>query len=144
MNENKVNSLNELLRGVLSAVETYNQVISSVDDSKLNLSLSQMRDEHQRVADTLETQIKSEAGIPSTGSGPWGIFAKAVTGGAKLIGTKASLEALTQGEKHGLSEYEEFIQKGGIDLSTREMVESNLIPLQNKHIRELEQLQLES
>ena len=64
-------------------------------------------------------------------SGAWGGFAKMVTGAAKLVGYKATLKALKEGEEHGLKEYEDALQK--VDVSYRPIV-SKYLARQRQHI----------
>ena len=124
-----IEKLNSFLRGEISAVETYQMALEKVDH------ISTTRDEllvnlksHQDRVMTLQESIRALGGEPATGSGPWGKFAKAVEGGAKVFGEKAAIAALEEGEDHGLKDYKKELED--LDPMTRQMVESDLLPKQ--------------
>jgi hypothetical protein len=66
--------------------------------------------------------------------GPWVTFAKAFTGGAKLFGDRAALEALKLGEQHGIDVYRDVLREEGVDLAVRELIASELMPNQERHL----------
>ena len=72
-------------------------------------------------------------------SGPWGTFAKAVEGGAKIFGTSAAISALEEGEDHGLSDY-----KGDLSDLTPDMqrfITSEILPEQRETHATMSRLQ---
>src|SRR4051812_40502751 len=98
--------LNKLLRGELSAVETYQMAIDKLDaNSPVRSELQACMRSHQSRVMTLRDQVIALRGEPSESSGPWGAFAKAVQGTAKIFGDKATIAALEEGEDHGLKDY---------------------------------------
>ncbi|MCB9623109.1 MAG: DUF2383 domain-containing protein [Sandaracinus sp.] len=126
-----IDQLDSFLRGERSAVETYDQAIEKLKDEPLVIAqLRLCRDSHARRARMLEAQIRDLGGNPSDDSGLWGTFAKLVEGGAKLFGKTAALEALQEGEKHGVNDYE----RDADDLSpgVRAFVEHQLLPEQRR------------
>lgn len=129
-NEQVVDSLNKLLRGELSAVETYSQALERLEGSATVTDLAEAMRSHQERAETLRQHVVRLGGKPSDGSGPWGAFAKLVEGGAKLFGEKAAIAALEEGEDHGLRLYRDEIQK--MDAGMRAMVEQQLLPEQER------------
>ena len=101
-----VDALNGLLRGELSAVETYDQSFDRfADRPELADRLRAVRDEHQDAVRTLRELVTDLGGAPAEGSGPWGSFVAAVTGTARVIGPGTLLAALRQGEEIGIEEY---------------------------------------
>ena len=66
---------------------------------------------------------------PAKSSGPWGSFAKVVEGTAKVLGEKAAVAALEEGEDHGLKDYTKDMDK--LDAQCRTIV-GQLIPLQQQ------------
>jgi len=76
----------------------------------------------------LRSAILQLGGEPATSSGPWGVFAKAVEGGARLFGDKTAIAALEEGEDHGLKDYKADIDDLGME--QRGLVTSRLLPLQ--------------
>jgi uncharacterized protein (TIGR02284 family) len=124
--QDSVNSLNSLLRGELSAVETYRQAIDKVTDLQARTQLQDAERSHALRVSKLRTRITQLGGQPADSSGPWGAFAKLVEGGAKLFGDKAAVAALEQGEDHGLKDYREESAK--LDPESRRIIEQELMP----------------
>jgi hypothetical protein len=124
--------LNKFLRGELSAVETYRQAIDRLRTSACATTLTDNQRSHEQRVQMLRTQIMSLGGKPAEGSGPWGGFAKLVEGGAKLFGEKAAIAALEEGEDHGLKLYRGRSDLEKLDLATRDFVERNLLPEQER------------
>lgn len=135
-----VDALNKLLRGELSAVETYDQAISKLEGKPAASELRRIRDEHQRAAGAIRDRVSRFGGQPSSDSGAWGTFATAVTGAAKLIGPETVLAALKKGEQHGISEYEEALNNKDVNAECKEMIRSDLLPKCRTHVSELDRL----
>jgi hypothetical protein len=124
-----VDALNSLLRGELSAVESYDRALSAVDDDPLlHADLQDCRASHASRVARIRDAIIQVGGQPSEASGPWGLFAKAVAGGAKVLGRKVVISALEEGEDHGLKEYKDVLPK--LDLSVQRLVSRELYPQQ--------------
>src|SRR5688500_5917696 len=137
-----VTQLNSLLRGEISAAETYRMAIDKVADSD-NVAnaglLREIQEEHGRAAQGIRDRIRELGGEPSDSSGAWGAWAKLVEGTASLFGGDAgSLKALKEGEEHGLKDYNEGFDD--IDATSAELVQNQLIPAQQRHINLLDQL----
>ncbi|MBA3817734.1 MAG: DUF2383 domain-containing protein [Deltaproteobacteria bacterium] len=129
--KSSVDQLNSFLRGEISAVETYQMALDKLDE------ISTMRDEllvnlksHQDRVMVLQQAVIAAGGEPVTGSGPWGVFAKVVEGGAKVLGDKATIAALEEGEDHGLKDYKSDLDD--LDATTRNLVTSQLLPQQKQ------------
>jgi len=134
-----VDDLNSLLRGELSAVETYRQALEKVGDQPNAQKLSSVLDDHKMAADKFRTHIKELGGTPSSDSGAWGTWAETVTGTAKLFGDAAALKALKEGEEHGLKEYKELLVDKDVPQSIKDEVKNKHIPVQEGHIKLLDQ-----
>ena len=126
--ENTVDTLNSFLRGEISAVETYRMALDKIDDPSLRASLQQLHRSHEDRAAKLRNMVGQLGGEPSEGSGAWGGLAKLIEGGAKVFGVKAALNALEEGEDHGLRLYRKDVDK--LDASVRSFVENDLLPEQ--------------
>lgn len=133
-------ALNSLLRGELSAVETYNQAIEKFQDNPLQSQLRSIRDEHQQAVGTWRDQVRKFGGTPSDGSGPWGTFATAVTGAAKVIGPQTVLAALKQGEQHGINDYKSLLDNNDVNDECKTMVRSQFLPRCERHLGELDRM----
>ena len=127
-----VDKLNAFLRGEISAIETYKMALDKVDPgSKSRSTLEENRRSHEERARFLRTEIVALGGEPSTNSGAWGVWAKVVEGGAKIVGEKAAIAALEEGEDHGLKEYR-VIDDKDMDPKVRQIVASQLLPQQQQ------------
>jgi uncharacterized protein (TIGR02284 family) len=137
-----VRQLNSLLRGEISAAETYRMAIDKLNDPAKGVAnvgmLSQIQEEHGRACQALRDRIRELGGEPSDSSGAWGAWAKLIQGSSNLLGDSAALKSLKEGEEHGLKDYEEAIDD--IDASSADLVTNQLIPAQRKHISLLDQL----
>jgi len=85
---------------------------------------------HQQRVTLLRDSIRTLGGEPAEGSGPWGVFAKAIEGGARLMGDKVAVAALEEGEDHGLKDYKKDMND--LDASAQHLVTSQLLPLQQQ------------
>jgi uncharacterized protein (TIGR02284 family) len=138
-----IEQLNSLLRGEISAAETYAMAIGKVQESDRSRfadvqTLRDMQEEHGRACQSLRERIRALGGEASDSSGAWGAFAKTVEGAATLFGDKATLKALKEGEQHGLKDYQEALDD--VDSATASMIENDFIPAQHRHINMLDRL----
>lgn len=138
--EKCVKVCNSLLRGELSAIETYEQAIEKFSQGPEAVLLRDIKSDHIRSVNTLKDHIRKLGGEPSSDSGAWGTFAKAVEGGAQLLGENSALAALKQGEEHGRSQYESAIEDEDVMNNFKPIIRTELLPRQVQHIRQLESL----
>ncbi len=133
-----VDQLNSLLRGEISAVETYQQAIEKVDDEHASdaTALRAIAQEHGEDAQDLRKSIEELGGEAADSSGAWGTWAKTVQGVAKLFGDASALKALKEGEEHGLKDYEEAVDD--VDEASRTLILARFIPNQKRHIATLD------
>jgi demethoxyubiquinone hydroxylase (CLK1/Coq7/Cat5 family) len=137
-NEKSSETLNEFLRGEISAVETYRQALEKMVGSPHRTSLEECRRSHEERVAKLKAEIALAGAQPSQGSGPWGAFARLVEGGAKVFGESAAVAALEEGEDHGLKQYRGDLNK--LDPAVRQLVESDLLPAQERTHRTMSTL----
>ena len=135
---NDIEALNSLLRGELSAVETYDQAREKFTHQPYVQVLDRVREEHRDSVAVLRGKIRDCGGEPSESSGPWGTFAQAVTGTAKVMGPVSVLATLKHGEEHGISEYEKVIADEDISEDCKDLVQSHLLPKCRQHLMSLE------
>lgn len=136
-NEETIDKLNSLLRGEMSAVETYRQALEKVSNEPGSEKVREMSSNHKKAVDELKSEIARLGGKPSTDSGAWGSFAKSVEGTAKVFGNTAALKALKEGEEHGLDEYQEALKDEDINQDIKNKIANKYIPQQEKHVREI-------
>lgn len=116
--------LNSCLRGELAAVETYRQALEKSrteygNDPKFQQLEKMMRD-HEQAATQLQSLIRQKGGKPDTDSGAWGTWAKTVMGSAKLLGDRAALKALKEGEESGVKQYRDLIDDSDTPADVRD------------------------
>jgi hypothetical protein len=134
-------TLNSLLRGEMSAIETYRMALEKLEGSHEAgvAELQAFRRDHRDAADALWHLMEGKGEKPSDGSGAWGAFAKAVEGTARLLGNAAALKALKEGEEHGLKEYEDALNDATLTPDVRAMIQT-YIARQRSHILILDRL----
>ena len=126
--------LQEFLRAELSAVETYELALKNVAHVGLRHALQEILTSHARRVETLRTSIVQLGQQPATSSGVWGAFVKAFQVGADLLGDRAAIAALEQGEHRGFELYVASLD--GCDPTTRQLVETEILPAQ-QHAHDL-------
>jgi hypothetical protein len=97
--EQTIASLNELLRGELSAVESYDKALPAVDgEPRVRADLLECRASHEDRAQRIREAILQVGGEPAHDSGAWGLFARSISGGARALGWKTVVTTLEEGE----------------------------------------------
>lgn len=140
-NESCIKVCNQLLRGELSAVETYIQAIDRFQDSLAEVeALDQILVDHEDSAEALRAHLVEMGAVPDTDSGAWGAFAKAIEGTATLLGQSAALMALKEGEEHGIREYEDALEGADVMEGMKATIREELLPRLEDHIPMLEAL----
>jgi uncharacterized protein (TIGR02284 family) len=132
--EDRTDGLNRLIRGELSAIETYRQALDKMKDAPEATELHAIMVEHRTAAQVLREHVKERGGNPADGSGPWGAWAKFIEGTAQLFGNAAALKALKEGEEHGIKEYESFLDDANADQECKDLVRTQLLPQGRAHI----------
>ncbi|CAN5427349.1 hypothetical protein BH23VER1_BH23VER1_25120 [soil metagenome] len=138
--EHCIEVCNSLLRGELSAIETYTQAIDKFSGDPEVATLSRIRAEHEASAQRLSSNVVTMGGTPSTDSGAWGNFAKTVEGAAKLFGDTSALHGLQSGEEYGRGNYESALEDENVMPDCKSMISGELLPRQLEHIRTLKML----
>jgi hypothetical protein len=129
--------LNALLRGELSAIDSYDRAAAALADPPLP-ELLENRACHLRRSQVLARTIRTQGGIPDTASGVWGALAKAATRGAAVLGRAAVIAVLTDGEERGLTTYRTELRRGDADV--RQLIGVDLLPAQKRSLARLRQL----
>ncbi len=119
--------LNGLLKGELSALETYRQALEKVQDANAKSTLKECHMCHSGRVDTLVEKIVQLGGKPAENSGAWGAFAKMMEGGAKAFGDKSAISMLEEGEDKGLADYKKLLSDENTEVKA---VAAALLPKQ--------------
>ena len=131
---------NSLLRGELSAVETYDQALEKYAATPAAGELGRIRSQHSTAAARLAANVREMGGVPETGSGVWGTFATTVQGTANLFGEGSALQSLKQGEEKGRRDYEDALENDEVMEDCKMMIRTELLPPIHSHISILETL----
>lgn len=132
--------LDEILRGEISAVESYKQVLEKVADGPEVFRLKQFLGDHVRAVSYWEKESRISGHSPEKSSSTWGTAVEAFVGASKLIGDETTLKALRLGERHGLSNYEKMLESDLINLKQKEDIKNVFIPNQRRHIEGIDVL----
>lgn len=135
-----IDTLNSLLRGELSATETYQQALAKLGDTKGADELRRIHTEHREAANTLRKHVHHHGGKPDQSSGLWGAFAKLVEGTAKVFGNDAALKALKEGEEQGIKDYEKALEERGLEADCKGLIATKLLPQAREHFPVLDRL----
>jgi demethoxyubiquinone hydroxylase (CLK1/Coq7/Cat5 family) len=133
--------LASLLRGELAAIETYEHGLRKIDGP--GDAVQQVRGihrEHIGAAEALRRHLLQHTSDVPSGSGAWGAFAMAVGGTAGLLGNKAALKALQEGEEHGVRLYEKALDQKSLSPELRTLLAQDLLPKCRAHVATLERL----
>lgn len=132
--------LDDLIRGELAALKSYDVAIKNVEDEKQKAKLREIRNEHEKAVSKLSKFVASKPELleDTEEAGAWGNFAKTWTQTRATIGEEeGALKALKRGEQHGIDEYEEALDDESIPQRLKETIRTELIPNQKKHIETL-------
>lgn len=133
-------TLNTLLRGEMSAVEVYTQVMTTFDDEFVISDLQKIRDEHRRSVRELRDQIVRVGLLPSDSSGSSGESISVAKYPTHFISPVTALAVLRQGEEHSINEYEAALENERIHSDCLRVIRAELLPACRKHIEELNRL----
>jgi rubrerythrin len=125
-----VSALNDILRGEISAVETYRQALEKIVDPTAREQLEDVERKHEKHVALLRARISALGGKPAESSGAWGAFARLLEGGAKVFGVKPAIAVLEEGEDQGLRTYRKHL--GEVDPESRRLIEQELLPEQEQ------------
>jgi uncharacterized protein (TIGR02284 family) len=133
-----VGQLNSLLRGEISAVQTYDQAIGKLghDHGPEAAELRRIAQEHGEHAQELRARVRILGGDPDDSAGTWGALVQAIEGASRMLGSAPALKALREGEEHGLRDYRDALSE--LDLESRRLVQDVLLPAQLLHIQALD------
>jgi hypothetical protein len=134
--------LNSLLRGEISAAETYRDVLEKLAvgaHTNHVEPLTAIQAEHGRSCRLLRERITDLGGQPADSSGVWGIWAQAVQSALSLFaGDVGSFRALREGEEHGQRDYETALNE--VDAITAQLIQDRLLPAQQQHLALLDDI----
>lgn len=131
---------NSLLRGELSAVETYSQALQKFSRKPEHDILESIRADHRDSVMRLRAHIDDLGVQPDINSGVWGQFAKAVEGFAKVFGHTTTLMALEAGELSGIDDYYVALSDPEVMDEIKDEIRTVLLPRLERHLDALRML----
>ena len=132
---------NKLLRGELSAVQTYEMAIKRHPALARAFDLDRISNEHRRSVCLLIAVVREMGGEPALNFGTWGVFANSAQSVTNFLGAKAMVESLRQGEEQGRNDYEDALDGENTNESLKTLIRTELLTSVENHIISLERLQ---
>ena len=131
-------ALNGLLRGEISAAQTYRDVIEKMAAhaaAPVDV-LGGMRAEHDRAAGLLRGRVVALGGEPSPDAGLWGKWEHVLQSALSLLGgDTGGVRAVHEAEEHGLSDYQSALN--AVDDVSARLIQDQLMPAQERHLATL-------
>ena len=129
--DESISQLNSLLRGEISAAETYRMAIDKVADSDTSHAASvgllrEIQEEHGRAAPGSATGSGSSAATLPIRPAPGASGRKPSRAPPIFSATPRSLKSLKEGEEHGLKDYQEAIDD--LDMNSVSSSRTNSFP----------------
>ena len=136
-----IDDVNSCLRGELAACETYRQALEKSrseygTDPKFQ-QLEKMMRNHEQAVTLLQSLVRQKGGTPDTDSGAWGTWANTVMGASKLLGDRAALKALKEGEESGMKQYRGLIDDTDTPADVRDAA-MKLLKNDKEHVTRLD------
>jgi hypothetical protein len=145
---NTKGSVEQLLEDELSAMETYECLLEKfkLPDGHLlpggrfvRVSLRPLLQDHENAVSTLKTKAQQE-NITLKSSAVWGNIEKLVLQQPEFVGKRSAVQELLEGEKNMEVDYLQALENPGLDSETRRLIEDELLPTQQAHIRSLDRM----
>lgn len=130
--------MHSILRGEISAVQSYRQVLEMLRADPEAHRLEEFVQDHEKAVSYWTDQIGAMGDQPDRDSGVWGSVVEAFTGSAKLMGNTSAIQALKQGEVHGLNEYRDLLENENVTEAQKQFIRETLIPNQERHITSID------
>jgi rubrerythrin len=132
--------MDDLIRGEMAAVKSYNEVLEDIKDPKEKEALTKIKSDHEVAVSKLKSFATKDVLEDTKSAGAWGAFASVWTGGAKIMGNDAAIKALTQGEEHGIKEYKKALDDATIKPELKQMIRTQFLPKQEEHLKTIKTL----
>jgi hypothetical protein len=130
----------KLLRGELSAVQSYEMAIKRHPALAAALDLARISNDHRRSARLLTSMVREMGGDPAIGAGAWGVFANSIQTPTTFLGAASTVASLKQGEEQGRNDYEDALDDETTSESFKALIRSDLLTSIEDHITCLDTL----
>jgi hypothetical protein len=135
-----VEKINDLVKGEMSGVETYEQALGKVEGSSEEPKIQAILNDHKEAVSKLQGALEKLGASSAKSSGAWGAFVKSIEGTARLFGNTAALKALKEGEEYGVKQYEGTLDTEGLDEECARLIRDDLLPQTKRHVNDIDQL----
>jgi hypothetical protein len=137
VNRRTIDRLNQFLRHELAAAATYERALRHLHEPLTREVLTKNRHSHATRAVMLAQEVEREGGRAARKAGAWGTLATIVEESAALLGTRAVLKVLREGEAAGLDSYLGGVNK--LAPAAAEAVRRDALPEQQLCLRRIEE-----
>lgn len=138
-----VTTIEKLLKDELSATVTYQKALEELGfpgGQFMRNSITPMLADHKEAVSQLREQMVKLGGTPPRVSGAWGSWPELVLENKELLGKRAALKVLIEGEIKAETSYNEVLKDPTLSPDFRSMIETKLLPNQQLHIRSLDRV----
>jgi hypothetical protein len=135
-----IDAMNVIVRGEISAVEAYKQVIKKLFKDPEHKRLLELLSWHEGILSYWKIQVDLTKMPHEESSGFWGLIVEAFVGTAKLLGNSTALLSLKKGEEHGLKEYQNFLDNEYVSEENKKFVKDKIIPELKRHIQNIDSM----
>lgn len=119
-NQHHIDTLNELLKGELMAMEIYKETEDMQGDEQVMVMLQKFAKDHEEHAKLLAERIRELGGTPITNTGMAGVMAGMSSKFNAMRGPSHLLKQVYDGEDKGVHAYEDRIDE--LDPQSQELV----------------------
>lgn len=120
-------SLSFLIKDELAAAETYRQALETIRGPGAD-ELRRIETEHEEAALILSERMKGLGGLPPTGAGLWGAWARTIEDSERFFEERAILKILKLGEEQGAADYARALKSRAIEPELHELILNTLMP----------------
>ena len=130
--QHRIDTLNELLKGELMAMEIYKETENLQGDEQVTMMLQQFARDHEEHARLLAERIRELGGTPVASTGMAGAMAGISSKINALRGPSHLLKQVYDGEDKGVHAYEDRIDE--LDFQSQELV-SAIMSKDHDHLK---------
>ena len=132
INQQHIDTLNELLKGELMAMEIYQETEDMQGDEQVMVMLQQFAEDHQEHARLLAERIRELGGSPVTGTGMAGAMAGLSSKINALRGPSHLLKQVYDGEDKGVHAYDD--RSDELDSESQDLV-TEIMSTDHDHLK---------
>lgn len=126
-------SVGGLIRDELAALEGYKQALEKLKGAKAT-ELRRIENDHEKAAALLQEKLAERGIEPPTRSGARGSWTRFWESAASVLGDKALIKALKEGEEHDIAAYERVLDDDETPPDIRALIRKELLPQARAHI----------